>query len=58
MIDKIKEKIDENKKDKATFREYIKSFCESEKVQEYYKDNDEFNALKKDYLNEKKEEEY
>lgn len=59
MIEKIKAKIEENKKDKSTFKEYIKSFCESEKAQEYYKEDADFNDLKSKYLKkEKKEEEY
>lgn len=58
MIEKIKEKIKENKKDTSTFIEYIKSFCESEKANEFYKDDVDFKNLKKIYLNEKKEEDY
>ena len=57
MIEKIEEVIDKNKKDIKIYQEYIKCFCDSEKVNEYYKDDDEFQRLKKDYLN-KKEEEY
>ena len=58
MIEKLKEKINKNKKDKNTFNEYIKSFCESEKIQDYYKENSEFNNLKRKYLIDKKEDEY
>ena len=46
MIEKIKEKIDESKKDKENYIGYIKSFIESEKAIELYKTNEEFNELK------------
>ena len=46
MIDKIKEKIDEDKKDKETIEEYIKVFCESEKSEELFKEDENFKELK------------
>ena len=46
MIEKIKEKIDEDKKDKETIQEYIKVFCESEKAQELFKEDEDFKKLK------------
>lgn len=46
MIDKIKEKIDEDKNDKETIEEYIKVFCESEESEELFKDDEEFKKLK------------
>ena len=46
IIDKIKEKIDEDKKDKETIEEYIKVFCESEKSEELFKEDENFKELK------------
>ena len=57
MIDKIKKKIDENKKDRKTFKEYIKSFCETEKAKELFENDDEFKRLK-ELSKEKEKEEY
>ncbi len=56
MLEKIKNKIDDNKKDKQVYKEYIKSFCDCEKAQELFKSNEEFKNIKKQF--EKKEEEY
>ena len=56
MIEKIKKKIDENKSDKETFKEYIKSFCSCEKAKELYKDDDEFKKLEEISKEEEKEE--
>ena len=56
MIGKIKDKIDENKKDKVVYKEYIKSFCDSEKAQELFRDNEDFKEIKKEF--EEKKEEY
>ena len=60
MEEKIKKKIDELKKDKSSYKKYIKSFCESEKAKELFSNNDEFNELKEivDEKNNKKEDEY
>ena len=55
MIEKIKNKIDQNKKDKATFKEYIKSFCESKKAQELYENNEDFIKISKSTKKEKEE---
>ena len=57
MIDKIKQKIDDNKKDIETINAYIKSFVESEKAKEIFKDNDDFKSLNKE-KKEIKEDEY
>lgn len=57
MIEKIKKKIDENKKDRETYKKYIKSFCNTGKAKELFKDNDEFEKLKK-ISGEKEKEEY
>ena len=61
MKEDLKKKIDEMKEDNSSYKQYIKSFCESKKANELFKDNDEFNTLKgnaevKDP--EKKEDEY
>ena len=60
MEEKIKSKIDELKKDKSSYKKYIKSFCDSEKAKELFNNNDEFNILKEkvNEKNEKKEDEY
>ncbi len=60
MEEQIKNKIDELKKDKSSYKKYIKSFCESEKAKELFKNNDEFNKLTEaiDEKNNKKEDEY
>lgn len=57
MIDKVKQKIDDNKKDIETINAYIKSFIESEKAKELFKDNDDFKSLNKE-KKEIKEDEY
>ena len=57
MIENIKKKIDENKKDRETYKKYIKSFCNTGKAKELFKDNDEFEKLKK-ISGEKEKEEY
>ena len=57
MIDKVKQKIDDNKKDIETINAYIKSFVESEKAKEIFKDNDDFKSLNKE-KKEIKEDEY
>jgi len=56
MIEKIKRKIDENKKDRKTFKEYIKSFCDSNKAKELFAENEDFKKLSN--LNKKEKEEY
>ncbi len=45
MIEKIKNIINKNKKDKEVYKEYIKCFCDSEKAKELFKDNNEFKKL-------------
>ena len=47
MIDKIKKIIDKDKNDKEVYKEYIKSFCESEKAKELFKNDDDFKDLNK-----------
>ena len=47
MDNKIKEKINEIKDDKTSFKEYIKCFCKAEKAEELFSNNDEFKRLKK-----------
>ena len=56
MIEEIKKKIDANKKDTKVFKEYIKSFVESEKAQELFSEDESFNSLKQDKKVVKKEE--
>lgn len=51
MIDEIREKIDLNKKDRKTYKEYVKSFTTIDKAKELYEGNDDFNRL----INNKKE---
>ena len=46
MLDKIKQIINKNKKDKNIYKEYIKCFCESEKAEELFKETEEFKNLK------------
>ena len=46
MVEEIKKRIDKSKNDKTVYREYIKSFCESEKAKELFKNNKEFGKLK------------
>lgn len=61
MEEKLKNKIDEMKKDKSSYKKYIKSFCESEKAKELFNSNDEFNTLKEstdEKKKDKKEDEY
>lgn len=61
MIEKIKNKIDENKKDKSSYKKYIKSFCDSKKANELFSKNEEFNSLKENFIKKesnKKEDEY
>ena len=52
MIDEIREKIDLNKKDRESYKNYIKSFTSSEKAKELFADNKSFKEL----LGEKEEE--
>ena len=56
MIDEIKKRIDLNKKDKTAYKEYIKSFCDSEKAKELFKNNSDFKNLKKEKKKEKEDE--
>ena len=61
MIEKIKKKIDENKKDKSSYKKYIKSLCDSKKANELFNKNEEFNNLKEIFVKKesvKKEDEY
>lgn len=46
MIDKLKSKIGNMKKDKKIIQEYLECFCESEKVNELFKQSSEFRRLK------------
>ena len=39
MIDEIREKVDLNKKDRTTYKQYIKAFTDCEKAKELFKDN-------------------
>ena len=50
MLDKIKQIINKNKKDKNIYKEYIKCFCESEKAEELFKETEEFKNLKNSLL--------
>ena len=52
MIEEIREKIDLNKKDRETYKEYVKAFINTEKAKELYSNNDDYNNL----VGEKKEE--
>ncbi len=61
MIEKLKDKIDENKNDKTSYKKYIKSFCDSKKANELFNNNEEFKKLKEKIdkkENPKKEDEY
>lgn len=51
MIDKIKEKIDQNRFDRQTYLDYIKSFVDCKEAKELFKDDEGF----KDLIEEKKE---
>ena len=55
MLDRIKNIINKNKKDKKVYNEYIKCFCENEKINELLKDNEEFKKLKNNVINKKEE---
>ena len=52
MIDEIREKIDLNKKDIESYKEYVKAFVDLEKAKELFKDNSDYKYL----VGEKKEE--
>lgn len=59
MLDKILEKIENNKKDKSSNKKYIKSFVNSKKAKELFSNNDDYNELKKSLVEKtKKEDEY
>ena len=59
MIDEIREKIDLNKKDRKTYRDYVKSFISSDKAKEIYAENSEFKKLTgTKETTDKKEDEY
>lgn len=46
MVDKLKKKISDMKKDTKAMKEYVECFCESEKVNELFKHSAEFRKLK------------
>lgn len=52
MIDEIREKVDLNKKDRTTYKQYIKAFTDCEKARELFKDDSSFKKL----IGEKEEE--
>lgn len=56
MIEKIKQKIDENKADKETFKEYIKSFTECKEAVELFKNDESFKKILEEKEDIKKEE--
>lgn len=56
MLDKLKNKIDENKKDNSSYKKYIKSFYDTPKAKELFDKEDDFKEIKKDL--EKKEDEF
>lgn len=56
MIEEIKKEIDNNKKDKQTFNDYIKSFKDCEQVKELFENNNDFKSLDVEEKVEKKEE--
>lgn len=61
MLEEIKKKIDEKKNDKTSYKNYVKSFCKSEKANELFNKNDDFRNLKNSISKEeknKKEDEY
>ncbi len=60
MIDEIKEKIDLNKKDRESYKEYIKAFVECEKAKELFSDNAAFKKMSGDKIEEtiKEEDEF
>lgn len=53
MKDKIKEKIENLKKDKICMKEYIKSFCEIKKCDELFVRNPEYKILKDSIMTKK-----
>ena len=55
MIEEIKKRIDEKKKDSTAIKKYVKAFCDSEKANELFSKNDEFTNLK-DSINKKNKE--
>ena len=54
MLEKIKENNEKCKNDKNVLKDYIKCFCESDKVSETIKNEKEYKELK-DYVEEKKD---
>ena len=52
MIDEIREKIDLNKNDRESYKEYVKAFTSCEKAKELFKDNDDYKYI----IGEQKEE--
>lgn len=58
MIEELKKRIDKSKNDKTIYKEYIKSFCESEKAKELFKNNKEFQKLKGENKPKEKEDEF
>ena len=58
MNDKIKKRIEIDKKDKQVFKDYIDAFVKSDKAKEIYKDNNDIKSLtgSKDEIQEIKEE--
>ena len=52
MNDELKQELEELKKDKIEFSEYIKAFYNIEKVQDNYKNTDEFKIIEKFIKNE------
>ena len=45
MLEKIKNKIEENKKNNNILNEYIKIFKNLDKAKELFKNNDDFNKI-------------
>ena len=45
MIDEIREKIDLNKKDRKSYKDYVKSFINCDKAKELYSDDKDFQKL-------------
>lgn len=60
MEEELMKKIDEMKKDKSSYKKYIKSLCDSEKAKELFANNDDFKELQKksDEKKSQKEDEY
>jgi hypothetical protein len=56
MLEKLKLKIDENKKDNSTYKKYIEAFYNTPKAKELFARDDDFKEIQKEL--DKKEDEF